>query len=277
MPTTTSICRARTPTSRPIAATRRSSCPADLDFDAVPGLSNEARQKLRAARPRTIGQAARIDGMTPAALTLLAAFVRGKATKAAARPSANELPRFRIIAIVAGDASRLAADKARALTSIPVSRETEARSITSWIVFCAGRRQRTSSRRRRLSMSSGPGTSPTRCSSSRSRPTRESGSISARRAAFPDSSSPARSPVVRARWLHLVESNAEEGRLPARGDSRSPARRPWSTRSASRSSQPPAHADVVTARALAPLEKLLGYAYPLLKPARSGCSQRDKM
>jgi tRNA uridine 5-carboxymethylaminomethyl modification enzyme len=50
--------------------------PAQLDYDAVPGLSNESRQKLAAARPRTIGHASRIDGITPAALTLLAAYVR---------------------------------------------------------------------------------------------------------------------------------------------------------------------------------------------------------
>jgi tRNA uridine 5-carboxymethylaminomethyl modification enzyme len=50
--------------------------PAAIDYEVVPGLSNEARQKLAAARPRTIGQASRLDGITPAALVLLAAFVR---------------------------------------------------------------------------------------------------------------------------------------------------------------------------------------------------------
>jgi tRNA uridine 5-carboxymethylaminomethyl modification enzyme len=48
----------------------------DLDYGSIRGLSSELRQKLEAARPETIGQAARIDGMTPAALTLLAARVR---------------------------------------------------------------------------------------------------------------------------------------------------------------------------------------------------------
>jgi len=48
----------------------------DIDYAALPGLSNEARAKLQTHRPRTIGQAGRIDGMTPAALTLLAAYVR---------------------------------------------------------------------------------------------------------------------------------------------------------------------------------------------------------
>ncbi|KAA2237844.1 tRNA uridine-5-carboxymethylaminomethyl(34) synthesis enzyme MnmG [Salinarimonas soli] len=50
--------------------------PADLDFDALPGLSNEIKAKLDVVRPRTLGQAARIEGMTPAAITLLAAHSR---------------------------------------------------------------------------------------------------------------------------------------------------------------------------------------------------------
>jgi tRNA uridine 5-carboxymethylaminomethyl modification enzyme len=49
---------------------------AGIDFRALPGLSNEVRAKLDLVRPRTLGQAARIEGMTPAALTLLAAHVR---------------------------------------------------------------------------------------------------------------------------------------------------------------------------------------------------------
>jgi tRNA uridine 5-carboxymethylaminomethyl modification enzyme len=48
----------------------------DLDYATLPGLSNEVRQKLQLHRPRTIGQAGRIDGVTPAALTLLAAYLR---------------------------------------------------------------------------------------------------------------------------------------------------------------------------------------------------------
>jgi tRNA uridine 5-carboxymethylaminomethyl modification enzyme len=53
--------------------------PAELDYAALPGLSHEIRQKLEASRPRTIGQAGRIDGITPAALTLLVAHVRRSA------------------------------------------------------------------------------------------------------------------------------------------------------------------------------------------------------
>jgi tRNA uridine 5-carboxymethylaminomethyl modification enzyme len=50
--------------------------PDDFDYSVLPGLSNEAKQKLQMHRPRTIGHASRIDGMTPAALTLLVAHVK---------------------------------------------------------------------------------------------------------------------------------------------------------------------------------------------------------
>jgi tRNA uridine 5-carboxymethylaminomethyl modification enzyme len=58
--------------------------PHDLDYAALNGLSTEVRQKLRAQKPQTIGQAARIDGITPAALTLLVAHVRRRNRTAAA-------------------------------------------------------------------------------------------------------------------------------------------------------------------------------------------------
>jgi tRNA uridine 5-carboxymethylaminomethyl modification enzyme len=65
-----------------VAAYRRDesfTLPDDLDYAALPGLSNEAKQKLQQSRPRTIGHASKIDGITPAALTLLVAHVkRGK-------------------------------------------------------------------------------------------------------------------------------------------------------------------------------------------------------
>ena len=50
--------------------------PSEFDYATLPGLSNEVRQKLSAIRPRTIGHAGRIDGITPAALTLLVAHAR---------------------------------------------------------------------------------------------------------------------------------------------------------------------------------------------------------
>ena len=50
--------------------------PSNFDYEALPGLSNEARQKLIRVRPETLGQAGRIEGMTPAALTLILAALR---------------------------------------------------------------------------------------------------------------------------------------------------------------------------------------------------------
>jgi tRNA uridine 5-carboxymethylaminomethyl modification enzyme len=50
--------------------------PADLDYSAVNGLSNELREKLGRIRPNDIGQAARISGMTPAAISLLLVHVK---------------------------------------------------------------------------------------------------------------------------------------------------------------------------------------------------------
>jgi tRNA uridine 5-carboxymethylaminomethyl modification enzyme len=50
--------------------------PDDLDYEAIRGLSTEVRQKLGRIRPATLGQASRIDGVTPAALTLVLAHVR---------------------------------------------------------------------------------------------------------------------------------------------------------------------------------------------------------
>ena len=69
-----------------VAAYRRDEAfelPEALDYAAITGLSNEARHKLQTHRPRTIGQASRIDGMTPAALTLVAAYLRRKGRQVA--------------------------------------------------------------------------------------------------------------------------------------------------------------------------------------------------
>jgi tRNA uridine 5-carboxymethylaminomethyl modification enzyme len=70
-----------------IAAYRRDESfelPDEFDYATLPGLSNEMKQKLQAHRPRTIGQAGRIDGITPAALTLLVAHAR-RAKKTSAK------------------------------------------------------------------------------------------------------------------------------------------------------------------------------------------------
>ena len=50
--------------------------PDAIDYAQLGGLSNEIKQKLQAVRPRTVGQAGRIDGMTPVALSLLLAHIR---------------------------------------------------------------------------------------------------------------------------------------------------------------------------------------------------------
>jgi tRNA uridine 5-carboxymethylaminomethyl modification enzyme len=50
--------------------------PEDLDLASLTGLSNEMKSKFLAARPSTLGQASRIEGITPAALALVATHVR---------------------------------------------------------------------------------------------------------------------------------------------------------------------------------------------------------
>jgi tRNA uridine 5-carboxymethylaminomethyl modification enzyme len=65
-----------------IAAYRRDEAlelPSDMDYAAVGSLSNEIRQKLSTHRPATLGQAARISGVTPAALVALLKYVRRRA------------------------------------------------------------------------------------------------------------------------------------------------------------------------------------------------------
>lgn len=57
--------------------------PASLDFASVPGLSNELKQKMLARQPRSIADAQRMEGMTPAALAVIVAHVRN--AEAAAR------------------------------------------------------------------------------------------------------------------------------------------------------------------------------------------------
>ena len=55
--------------------------PPDFDYGEVVGLSNEVRQKLGAAAPDTLGRAARIPGVTPAAVALLSIFLKKRATQ----------------------------------------------------------------------------------------------------------------------------------------------------------------------------------------------------
>jgi tRNA uridine 5-carboxymethylaminomethyl modification enzyme len=63
--------------------------PADLDYATMPGLSNEARQILSRARPATLGAAARLSGITPAAVATLLRYVRRAAD---ARPPRRRRP-----------------------------------------------------------------------------------------------------------------------------------------------------------------------------------------
>lgn len=58
--------------------------PADFDYKSVGGLSNEIRDRLEKVRPRTLGQATRIEGVTPSAITALLAYVKKQENKNAA-------------------------------------------------------------------------------------------------------------------------------------------------------------------------------------------------
>lgn len=58
--------------------------PVDINYASIGGLSNEVRQKLERARPETLGQAGRIEGVTPGALTALLGYVRRASTTKAA-------------------------------------------------------------------------------------------------------------------------------------------------------------------------------------------------
>tara|TARA_B100000579_G_scaffold422029_1_gene423548 strand:- start:562 stop:1155 length:594 start_codon:yes stop_codon:yes gene_type:complete len=50
--------------------------PAGIDYDSFSGLSNEVKSKLKLIRPKTLGQALRIDGVTPAAATILLVAIK---------------------------------------------------------------------------------------------------------------------------------------------------------------------------------------------------------
>lgn len=55
--------------------------PPDLDYSALPGLTNEARIRLLELRPRTVGEASRLPGITPAVITILVAASRRRASR----------------------------------------------------------------------------------------------------------------------------------------------------------------------------------------------------
>jgi len=58
--------------------------PEDIDYEIVDGLSNEARQKLVAVRPATLGQASRLEGMTPSAVSLILIHLKKRQLKKSA-------------------------------------------------------------------------------------------------------------------------------------------------------------------------------------------------
>jgi tRNA uridine 5-carboxymethylaminomethyl modification enzyme len=75
-----------------IAAYRRDEgleLPEGLDYSQIGGLSTEVRQRLSSTRPRTISQAARMDGITPAALTLLVAHLKRNSRRPKAAAGGN--------------------------------------------------------------------------------------------------------------------------------------------------------------------------------------------
>jgi tRNA uridine 5-carboxymethylaminomethyl modification enzyme len=72
--------------ARDVEAMRRDEAeaiPEDFNFAALSGLSNELKQKLLVSRPATLAQAGRVEGMTPAALTLILAKLRQRRRKSA--------------------------------------------------------------------------------------------------------------------------------------------------------------------------------------------------
>jgi tRNA uridine 5-carboxymethylaminomethyl modification enzyme len=62
--------------------------PADLDYSDVRGLSKEVQQKLNGHKPETLGQASRIQGVTPAAISLLLVHLKRRQAKGAETLSA---------------------------------------------------------------------------------------------------------------------------------------------------------------------------------------------
>ena len=55
--------------------------PENLDYDQFSGLSNEVKSKFKEIKPKTLGQALRIDGITPAAVYILLSHVKRKSIK----------------------------------------------------------------------------------------------------------------------------------------------------------------------------------------------------
>ncbi len=79
--------------ARDIAAFKRDEglrLPEHLDYAKIGGISNEVREKLAAARPATLGQAARMEGVTPGALSAVLAYIKRRGGSASDRPGHKE-------------------------------------------------------------------------------------------------------------------------------------------------------------------------------------------
>jgi tRNA uridine 5-carboxymethylaminomethyl modification enzyme len=64
--------------------------PTDLDYGAVSALSIEVRQKLAHHRPQTLGQASRVSGVTPAAISLLLVHLKKRRIRGFGAPATQE-------------------------------------------------------------------------------------------------------------------------------------------------------------------------------------------
>jgi len=65
--------------------------PEDMEFRGIPGLSNEIQEKLTKIRPRSLGQASRISGVTPAALSILQVWMKRNASRASLRNQVSNI------------------------------------------------------------------------------------------------------------------------------------------------------------------------------------------
>jgi tRNA uridine 5-carboxymethylaminomethyl modification enzyme len=68
-----------------VASHEATALPADLDYRELAGLSHEVRQRLTEARPATVGQAGRLPGVTPAAVSILLVHLKKRSARAAHR------------------------------------------------------------------------------------------------------------------------------------------------------------------------------------------------
>ena len=75
-----------------VKAEERVALPADLDYESIEGLSNELKEKLSLAKPRSLAQASRVPGITPAALSLLLIHAKRLAARRAAERGKSTAP-----------------------------------------------------------------------------------------------------------------------------------------------------------------------------------------